>query len=71
MLDVIRDRTGALWNDFLQPEFGFKEQFLQATFWPPRSHLHYRDLHPFISILRLEENLFRTYVAKALTFKED
>ena len=44
MLDVIRDQAHALWNDFLQPEFGFKEQFLQVTFSGHRGfHLHYRD----------------------------
>ena len=31
-------------DDFLQPEFGFKEQFLQVTFSGHRGfHLHYRD----------------------------
>ena len=44
MLDVIRDQAHSLWNDFLQPEFGFKEDFLQVTFSGHRGfHLHYRD----------------------------
>ncbi len=44
MLDVIRDQAHSLWNDFLQPEFGFDESFLQVTFSGHRGfHLHYRD----------------------------
>ena len=44
MLDVIRDQAHALWNDFLEPEFGFKREFLQVTFSGHRGfHLHYRD----------------------------
>lgn len=44
MLDVIRDQAHALWNDFLEPEFGFDESFLQVTFSGHRGfHLHYRD----------------------------
>jgi len=44
MLDVIRDQAYSLWHDFLQPEFGFKEDFLQVTFSGHRGfHLHYRD----------------------------
>ena len=44
MLDVIRDQAHSLWNDFLEPEFGFKREFLQVTFSGHRGyHLHYRD----------------------------
>ena len=44
MLDVIQDQAYALWNDFLEPEFGFCEDFLQVTFSGHRGfHLHYRD----------------------------
>ena len=44
MLDVIRDQAHALWNDFLEPEFGYKKEFLQVTFSGHRGfHLHYRD----------------------------
>ena len=44
MLDVIQEQAHGLWNDFLQPEFGFDEQFLQVTFSGHRGfHLHYRD----------------------------
>ncbi|MGB0593649.1 MAG: DNA primase small subunit domain-containing protein [Poseidonia sp.] len=44
MLDVIHDQAWSLWNDFLEPEFGFKEDHLQVTFSGHRGfHLHYRD----------------------------
>lgn len=44
MLDVIHDQAWSLWNDFLEPEFGFQEKFLQVTFSGHRGfHLHYRD----------------------------
>ena len=44
MLEVIQDQAWALWNDFLEPEFGFSEDHLQVTFSGHRGfHLHYRD----------------------------
>ncbi len=44
MLSVIQDQAWALWNDFLEPEFGFNEDHLQVTFSGHRGfHLHYRD----------------------------
>jgi len=44
MLAVIQDQAWTLWNDFLEPEFGFKEDHLQITFSGHRGfHLHYRD----------------------------
>ena len=44
MLEVIREQAWKLWNDFLQPEFGFEEKFLHLTFSGHRGfHLHYRD----------------------------
>ena len=44
MLEVIQEQAWSLWNDFLEPEFGFDEQFLQVTFSGHRGfHLHYRD----------------------------
>ncbi|MEL0182905.1 MAG: DNA primase small subunit domain-containing protein [Candidatus Poseidoniales archaeon] len=44
MLAVIQDQAWSLWNDFLEPEFGFKEDHLQITFSGHRGfHLHYRD----------------------------
>ena len=44
MLGVIQEQAWSLWNDFLQPEFGFDERHLQVTFSGHRGfHLHYRD----------------------------
>ena len=44
MLEVIQEQAWSLWNDFLQPEFGFSENHLQVTFSGHRGfHLHYRD----------------------------
>lgn len=44
MLEVIQDQAWTLWNDFLEPEFGFREDYLQVTFSGHRGfHLHYRD----------------------------
>lgn len=44
MLDVIQEQAWSLWNDFLEADFGFKEEYLQVTFSGHRGfHLHYRD----------------------------
>ena len=44
MMDVIHEQAWSLWNDFLEPDFGFKEEHLQVTFSGHRGfHLHYRD----------------------------
>tara|TARA_B100000941_G_scaffold66281_1_gene44194 strand:+ start:4187 stop:5389 length:1203 start_codon:yes stop_codon:yes gene_type:complete len=44
MIEVIQEQAWSLWNDFLQPDFGFKEEHLQVTFSGHRGfHLHYRD----------------------------
>jgi DNA primase small subunit len=44
MLEVIQEQAWTLWNDFLEPEFGFQENYLQVTFSGHRGfHLHYRD----------------------------
>lgn len=44
MLEVIQEQAHTLWNDYLEPEFGFKEKYLQVTFSGHRGfHLHYRD----------------------------
>ena len=48
MLDIIREYAWNLWNDFLQPDFGFDEKYLQVTFSGHRGfHLHYRDPNIF------------------------
>ena len=44
MLEVIQEQAWTLWNDYLEPEFGFEEKYLQVTFSGHRGfHLHYRD----------------------------
>ena len=44
MLEVIQEQAWSLWNDYLEPEFGFSEDHLQVTFSGHRGfHLHYRD----------------------------
>ena len=44
MIQVIQEQAHQLWHDFLEPEFGFKEEHLQVTFSGHRGfHLHYRS----------------------------
>lgn len=44
MIEVIQEQAWTLWNDFLEPDFGFNEDYLQITFSGHRGfHLHYRD----------------------------
>ena len=44
MIEVIQEQAWSLWNDFLEPDFGFNEEHLQVTFSGHRGfHLHYRD----------------------------
>ncbi len=44
MIEVIQEQAWSLWNDFLEPDFGFDEDYLQVTFSGHRGfHLHYRD----------------------------
>ena len=44
MIEVIQEQAWSLWNDFLEPDFGFNEDYLQVTFSGHRGfHLHYRD----------------------------
>lgn len=44
MMDVIQHQAWSLWNDFLEPEFGFDPRHLQVTFSGHRGfHLHVRD----------------------------
>jgi len=48
MLEIIREYAWNLWNDFLKPDFGFDEKYLQVTFSGHRGyHLHYRDPNIF------------------------
>ena len=69
MLEVIQDQAWSLWNDFLQPEFGFDEEYLQVTFSGHRGfHLHYRD--PKLFHLDSERrNWSLTFVERVLMFR--
>jgi len=51
MLTTIQEQAFRLWNDFLEPDFGFKEEHATFSFSGHRGfHIHYR--HP--SILHLD-----------------
>ena len=51
MLNDIQEQAHRLWNDFLEPDFGFKSEFATFSFSGHRGfHIHYR--HP--SILHLD-----------------
>ena len=44
MLELIQDQAWKLWSEFLEPEFGFQEQYVQASFSGHRGyHIHVRD----------------------------
>lgn len=44
MIETIQDQAWRLWNEFLEPEFGFKEEHAQTTFSGHRGfHIHIRD----------------------------
>ena len=44
MLELIQEQAWTLWSDFLSPEFGFDEKYLQVSFSGHRGfHLHLRD----------------------------
>jgi len=44
MIHVIQEQAFRLWDEFLEPEFGFKQENLQITFSGHRGfHLHYRS----------------------------
>jgi len=44
MIKLIQEQAWSLWADFLQPEFGFKEKYIQTSFSGHRGfHIHVRD----------------------------
>ena len=67
MLAVIQDQAWALWNDFLEPEFGFKEDHLQVTLSDTVVFTCTRDPALFTLIRKPEGNWCRTSGARALT----
>ena len=59
MIEVIQGQAWRLWNEFLEPEFGFKQQYAQFTFSGHRGfHIHLRDP----SLLHLDSNARREIV---------
>ena len=59
MIEVIQSQAWRLWNEFLEPEFGFKSQYAQFTFSGHRGfHIHLRDP----SLLHLDSNARREIV---------
>ena len=59
MIEVIQGQAWRLWNEFLEPEFGFKERHAQFTFSGHRGfHIHVRDP----SLLHLDSNARREIV---------
>ena len=73
MLDVIRDQAHMHYGMiFSNQNLDLKNNFFKSHSLVIEAFIFIIEtLHSFISILRLEENLFRTYVAKALMSKED
>jgi len=44
MINLIQEQAWSLWEDFLQPEFGFREEYVQTSFSGHRGfHIHVRD----------------------------
>tara|TARA_B100001113_G_scaffold232005_1_gene190562 strand:+ start:27506 stop:28477 length:972 start_codon:yes stop_codon:yes gene_type:complete len=44
MINLIQEQAWSLWEDFLQPEFGFREEYIQTSFSGHRGfHIHVRD----------------------------
>ena len=55
----IQEQAWSLWNDFLEPEFGFKREYAQFTFSGHRGfHIHLRDP----SLFHLDTNARREIV---------
>ena len=54
MIEVIQGQAWRLWNEFLEPEFGFKQKYAQFTFSGHRGfHIH---LRPFFAAFGLERS---------------
>lgn len=59
MIEVIQGQAWRLWNEFLEPEFGFNERYAQFTFSGHRGfHIHVRDP----SLMHLDSNARREIV---------
>ena len=59
MIELVQEQTWRLWSEFLEPEFGFREEYAQITFSGHRGfHIHVRDP----SYLQLDSNARRQLV---------
>ena len=59
MLELIQNQAWKLWSEFLEPEFGFQEQYVQTSFSGHRGyHIHVRDP----AYLQLDSNARRQLV---------
>ncbi len=59
LLSTIQDQAWKLWSEFLEPEFGFKEKYVQTSFSGHRGfHIHVRDPN----LLHLDSNARREIV---------
>ncbi|MCP2507803.1 MAG: hypothetical protein NLN64_05885 [Candidatus Thalassarchaeaceae archaeon] len=59
MISLIQEQAWSLWSDFLEPEFGFKEEHVQTSFSGHRGfHIHVRDP----SLFHLDSNARREIV---------
>ena len=59
LISAIQDQAWSLWNDFLEPEFGFNRDYAQFTFSGHRGfHIHLRDP----SLFHLDSNARREIV---------
>jgi len=59
MIDTIQHQAWRLWSEFLKPELGFKEEYVQTSFSGHRGfHIHVRDPN----LLHLDSNARREIV---------
>ena len=59
LLNTIQDQAWKLWSEFLEPEFGFEEKYVQTSFSGHRGfHIHVRDPN----LLHLDSNTRREIV---------
>ena len=59
MIETIQNQAWRLWNEFLEPEFGFRPEYAQTSFSGHRGfHIHVRDP----KILHLDSNARREIV---------
>ena len=59
MIELVQEQAWRLWSEFLEPEFGFREEYVQITFSGHRGfHIHVRDP----TYLHLDSNARRQLV---------